>query len=142
LTGIFLDTNLFVAFANRKDRDHARAVQLFERVRKGEFGQPYTSDYIFDEALTVTLVRTGKVANAIKIGKLILGAKEEAIPVLAKVLRVDEHLFSESWRNFERGKLRDLSFTDQTILSLMKEHSLDYLLSFDKGFDGLVARIG
>jgi len=142
MTGAILDTNLFVSLANKKDQDHKRAVQVFERIRKGEFGQPYTSDYIFDEALTVTLIRTGRVDSAVKVGKLILGSREEAIPALARLIRVDERIFSESWRVFQSGKLKELSFTDHTILSLIKEYRLDYLISFDRGFDGLVARIG
>src|ERR1700730_12190263 len=98
MTGAILDTNLFVSLANKKDHDHKRALQIFERIRRGEFGQPYTSDYVFDEVLTVTLIRTGRVQSAINVGKMLLGSKEEAIAPLVKLLRVDDRVFSESWR--------------------------------------------
>jgi len=141
MTGAFIDTNMFVSVANKKDQDHKRAVQLFDRIRKGEFGQPYTSDYVFDEALTVTLMRTRRLESAVNVGKLILGSKREAIPALARLIRVDERIFSESWRVFQSGKLKGLSFTDHTILSQIKEYQLEYLISLDRDFDGLVARI-
>ena len=141
MTGAFIDTNMFVSVANKKDQDHKRAVRLFDRIRKGEFGQPYTSDYVFDEALTVTLMRTRRLESAVNVGKLILGSKREAIPALARLIRVDERIFSESWRVFQSGKLKGLSFTDHTILSQIKEYQLEYVISLDRDFDGLVARI-
>ena len=142
MAGSFIDTNMFVSLTNKRDRDHKGALQLFERIRKGEFGQPHTSDYVFDEALTVILIRTGRVESAINVGKIILGSKEEKIPALARLIRVDERIFAESWRVFRSGKFKELSFTDHTILSQIKEYRLDYLISLDSGFDGLVARIG
>ncbi len=90
----------------------------------------------------MTLIRTGRVENAVKVGKIILGSKEERILTLARLIRVDEKTFAESWRVFRSGKLKELSFTDHTILTQIKEYNLDYLISLDRGFDGLVARIG
>ncbi len=55
---IFLDTGIFVAFVNEKDRNHSRAVELVDDLRRGTYGIPYTSDYVFDEAVTVALART------------------------------------------------------------------------------------
>lgn len=69
--------NIFIAFANLRDRDHARSLTLMNRVRQGEFGQPYTSDYIFDESVTTALICTGNLTTAIKTGKLILGSERK-----------------------------------------------------------------
>jgi predicted nucleic acid-binding protein len=136
-----LDTSVFVAFSNKKDKDHAKAKALLDRLRKGEFGTPYTSDYIFDEAVTVALVRTGRLDLAIKIGKLILGAPEEGIPKLLMLIRVDDHVFSEAWTAFKGHENKLLSFTDQTSLQIMKTYKIDSIMSFDSGFDGHVPRI-
>jgi len=86
-------------------------------------------------------MRTRSMENAVRVSNLILGSKEVGIPALAKLLQVDEKIFAESWRAFRSGKLKELSFTDHTLLSQIKEYLLDYLVSFDSGFDGLVARI-
>jgi len=141
LTSTFIDSNIFIAFANTRDRDHARSLELMDEIRRGEFGLPYTSDYVFDEAVTTALVRTGRVTTAVKVGKIILGSKEESIPSFARLVRVDERIFSEAWTNFERGRFKGLSFTDHTILAQLKEFKIDTLMSLDTGFDGLAARI-
>lgn len=141
LGGVFIDTNIFVSLANKRDQDHKRGSLLMDRVRRNEFGQPYTSDYVLDEALTAALVRTGRIDVAINTGKMILGSEEEAIPAIARFIRVDERILSKSWNNFKQGKYKKLSFTDHTILSQMKEFGIDTLLSFDSNFDGLVSRV-
>lgn len=141
MASAFIDSNIFIAFANQRDRDHARSSELLDEVRRGEFGQPYTSDYVFDEVVTTALVRTGRLATAIKAGKIILGSKEESIPSLARLVRVDERIFAEAWATFKAGRFEGLSFTDHTILAQLKEFKIDTLISFDKGFDGLAARV-
>ena len=138
---IFLDSNIFIAFANKKDRDHEHAKKLMDKVRKGEFGVPYTSDYIFDEAVTTSLIRTRRLDVAIRVGKLILGSKEDSIPSLADLIRVDERTFTEAWSSFKTGRIQGLSFTDHIILAHLKELKIDLLLSFDTGFNGIVAKI-
>lgn len=143
MAGVFLDTGFFVALANASDRDHEEMVSLSDRVRSGEFGQPYTSDFVFDEAVTTALVRTGRMSKAIEIGRLILGYEKEKISPLAKLLRVDEGAFSKAWENFTSPKFKEkqLSFTDHTIVAQMKELGIETLASMDSGFDGLVSRI-
>ena len=141
MPGIFIDTNIFVALANKKDRDHQTSVRLADRLRKGEFGQPYTSDYVFDETVTTALVRTKRQDAAVKAGKLILGSKDESIPPLARLVRVDERTFGEAWASVKSGRFARLSFTDHTILAQMNDLKIDTVLSFDSGFDGIVSRI-
>lgn len=141
MVSAFVDTNIFVAFANKRDRDHGRAVGLLDRVRRGEFGLVYTSDYVFDETITTAFVRTGRSAVAVKVGKIILGSKEESIPPLVALIKVDERIFVEAWRAFKTERFEGLSFTDHTILAQLKEFKIDALISFDTGFDGLAQRI-
>jgi len=137
----FIDSNIFIGFANKRDRNHAQSAVLIDRVRKGEFGVPYTSDYVFDEAVTTALIRTGRLDIAVKMGKIILGSREESIPWLVRTVRVDERIFSEAWATFKEGRYEGLSFTDHTILTQIKEFKIDTLISFDTDFDGLVTRI-
>lgn len=137
---VFIDANIFIAFANERGRNHARSIELTNRVRKGEFGLPYTSDYVFDEAVTAALVRTKRLDIAVKMGKIILGSREDSIPPMARLIRVDERIFAEAWATFKTGRFEGLSFTDHTILAQLKELKIDGLLSFDTDFDGLATR--
>ena len=49
---VFIDTGVFVAARNMRDINHKRAVELLEKAIKGEYGEIFTSDYVFDEAVT------------------------------------------------------------------------------------------
>jgi hypothetical protein len=137
----FVDTGVFVAFANVKDRDHAAAEELVDRIRRGELGVPYTSDYVFDEVVTTALSRTGNPDLAVRAGSLILGSPESSVKPLARLLRVDAAAFSDAWAAFRSKRSRGLSFTDQTTVALMRQAGIDSLVSFDSGFDGIVRRV-
>lgn len=136
--GVFLDTGLFVAFHNTRDENHNRALELMRRIVDGELGTAYTSDYIFDEAVTVALVRARRPEMAIAVGRMILG--ELTAPFLA-ILRVDDDIFKEAWKLFKRYAQRGLSFTDCTSIAFIRLRNLESIVSFDTDFDGIVPRI-
>ena len=136
--GVFLDTGIFVAFHNTRDENHNRALELMRRIVDGELGTAYTSDYIFDEAVTVALVRTRRPEMAIAVGRMILG--ELTAPFLA-MLRVDDDIFKEAWKLFQRYAQRGLSFTDCTSIAFIRLRNLESIVSFDTDFDGIVPRI-
>ncbi len=129
-----------MAFSNKRDRDHARADELLDQARKGEFGPLYTSDYVFD-VVTTTLVWTGRPDLAARAGQAILGSVEDSVPAFVRLAGVDEGTFSTAWGAFRSGRFERLSFTDHTILAQVKELALDAVMSFDGGFDGLAKRI-
>jgi predicted nucleic acid-binding protein len=143
LPNVFLDTSFFVALANTSDRDHERMKALSDRVRSGEFGQPYTSDYVLDESVTTAFVRTAQIDRAIEVGRIILGNKAKEIPPIAKLIYVEQSTFNEAWDNFSSLKFEEkkLSFTDHTILVQMKDLGIKIVASMDSGFDGFVLRV-
>ena len=141
MTGVFIDSGVFIALANDDDRDSAAAKELADRIRRGELGKPYTSDFVFDEVVTTSLFRTKSPDKAISAGLLIVGSEQKAFRPLAELGEVGETAFSRAWETFRSKKYTQLSFTDHTIIAQMKEIGLDYLASFDSGFDGLVKRV-
>mgnify|MGYP000445087251 CR=1 FL=1 len=132
---IFIDTGVFVAARNRSDINHVRAVKLLKKALKGEYGEPYTSDYVFDEAVTVALVRTGSPRIALDIGNFILSSRK------LKILYVDKAVFKEAWSIFAKYSSKGLSFTDATTVALMRFYGINYIMSFDKHFNGIVPKI-
>jgi hypothetical protein len=70
---VFIDTDVFVTYINKRDSNHDMAVDLLEDIMKGKYGVSYTSDYIFDEAVTYSLIKTKDVRKALDVGRLILG---------------------------------------------------------------------
>ena len=98
----------------------------------------FTSDYIFDEAVTVALARTGRADVAKSVGQLILG---DGYDTLFSLYFTGEQVFNEAWKLFGIYSKRGLSFTDTVSLALIEMHGLDAILSFDSDFDGIVPRI-
>ena len=132
---VFVDTGVFVALRNADDEHHLRSVELMMRALKGEFGQIFTSDYVVDEAVTTALVRTRKHDLAVDLGKYILES-----PRIVR-LRVDEDCFSVAWEKFLAFSDKPLSFTDCTSIALVEKKRIRQIMSFDRGFDGLVLRV-
>lgn len=53
-----IDTSFFVVLVNKDDKSHVRANNLLEDLLQGEWGTRITTDYVLDETITVTWVRT------------------------------------------------------------------------------------
>ena len=135
---VFIDTGVFVAFHNTRDANHREALGLMRRILELELGAAYTSDYVFDEAVTVALIRTGRPENALAVGQMILG--EKMAPFLS-FLKVGDEEFNEAWELFPKYVERGLSFTDCTSMALMKSRQIQTIASFDTDFDGIIPRI-
>ncbi|MGQ9468704.1 MAG: type II toxin-antitoxin system VapC family toxin [Nitrososphaerales archaeon] len=103
-----------------------------------KWAQHNTSDYVFNEAVTVALIRTRRIDIALSVGKMILG---ELIEPFVIILRVNGEAFREAWDIFSQYAERGLSFTDCTSISLMKMKGIEKMTSFDADFNGLVPRI-
>ena len=135
---IFVDTGVFVAFHNTKDVNHSKALEIMKNIVTGKLGSAYTSDYIFDEAVTTALVRTKRPETALTVGKMIQG--ELTTPFLV-ILRVNTLAFKEAWKLFSRYAEKGLSFTDCTSIALMSMKNIESIVSFDTDFDGIITRI-
>ena len=104
----------------------------------GRLGKLYTSEYVYDEAVTLTRSRTGHFEDAKQIGDRILGRGEH--PETATLLAVSSSHFERSIETFERYSDHSLSFTNATTIALIDHHDIDAVLSFDD-FDGIVDRL-
>ena len=135
---VFIDSGVFVAFHNTRDSNNSRALELMREIVAGGLGSAYTSDYVFDEAVTVALVRTGRPEIALSVGRMILGELTKPFLVF---LRVNDDTFREAWKLFPRYAGRGLSFTDCTSIALMRLRAVESIVSFDADFDGIIPRI-
>jgi len=138
---IFIDTGVFVGYVNKKDKNHGIAVNLLEGIMRNKYRTSFTSDYIFDEAVTVALYRTKDIRKAIDVGELIVGNEEKGIARFINILPVSKSIFIEAWKLFLEYPEKMLSFTDCTSIALIEGREIDYIASFDKDFDGIVNRV-
>ena len=135
---ILVDTGVLYADHDTDTSRHDAARRALEAVYDGEFGQPYVSDYIFDEAVTLTQRRAGAFGPAKQLGDRIRGV--DSYPQVYELLWVSAAVFSDSVEVFERYDDQELSFTDATTVALVERHAVDSVLSFDDDFDGIVSR--
>lgn len=120
---VFVDSSVFVAYYNERDVHHEASVELIKKCVEGDFGELFTSDYVFDEVVTVTLIKTG-IKKAVELGEYLLNSE-------VMLLEVDRDAFNTAWEMF---KSLEMSFTDCTNIAVMGLHGIDKILTFDRGF--------
>ncbi|MDE1873705.1 MAG: type II toxin-antitoxin system VapC family toxin [Candidatus Micrarchaeota archaeon] len=126
---IFLDTSFFVAFCLEEDDRHEEAVRIRKELFAGKFGHAYTSEYVFDETLTLLLHLTKDLQKTIKFGEL-LGKSAEILPV-------GSGAFSMSWTIFKQQRSTKFSFTDCTIINTLNSARIGNIATFDREFKTL-----
>ncbi len=139
---IFIDTGIFIGYVNKDDKHHRASSGLIEDIMDNKYGKAFTSNAVFDEAVTFALYKTGDVKKAIEIRDLIFGNKKEGILQFMNFLFVDKEVLDKGWNIFVKYADKKMSFTDCTTIELMNSRDIEYLASFDGGFDEVVARIG
>jgi predicted nucleic acid-binding protein len=136
---VFVDTGVFYSHHDTDASRHDVASQALTRVlRSPEYGQVLTSEYVYDETITLTYRRTGRVSDAVEVGRRIRG---EGYPDAIELLYSSPQLFEGAVEAYEKYTEHELSFTDAMTVALCERHGIDGVLSFDDDFDGLVDRI-
>jgi hypothetical protein len=139
---VFIDAGIFIAYVNIKDSRHSKAADLIDDIMENKHGAAFTSNEVFDEVVTFLLYKTGDVRNSVKVREMILGNKEKDITKFMNLIFVDQEILEKAWKIFVKYSNKKLSFTDCTTIEFMKNKDIEYLASFDGGFDGIVTRIG
>ena len=136
---VFVDTGVFYAHHDTDASRHETGTAALNTVlRSPEYGHVMTSDYIYDEAVTLTQRRTGDVEAGLEIGRRIRG---EGYPSAIELLHSSETLFDRAVTIQEKYTEHQLSFTDAMTVAHVKHHEIDSVLSFDGDFDGIVTRL-
>ncbi|HIC90885.1 MAG TPA: PIN domain-containing protein [Syntrophaceae bacterium] len=120
---IFTDTSAWYAFIDKNDADHAAAVKFVKNLDRPLI----TSNYIFDETLTLVKLRIGSHV-AINLGRKLWNQE------VATLVRVTEKDESRAWEIFVKYKDRGFSFTDCTSFSIMERLKLETAFAFDDHF--------
>lgn len=136
---LFVDTGVFYAHHDRDASRHFPATEALEQALSGRYGSVFTSDYVFGETVALTRSRMASYSDTLALVDRILGREPFARAV--DLLFVSEDHFQRAVGAFERYHDHQLSFTDATTITLMDVHGIDYLLSFDADFDGIVDRL-
>ena len=130
---VFVDTSGWYAYAREDDPAHAGAREALERWE----GRLVTTDYVFDETVTLARARLGAVA-ATKIGDALLDSE------VVELIRLLPEDFEDAWDLFKKGKDKKWSFTDCASFAVMRRLRLRIAVATDRhflqaGFDALPA---
>lgn len=136
---LFVDTGVFYAHHDTDASRHDVATTALPTVLKSaEYGRILTSEYVYDEAVTLTYRRTNRMEDAIELGRRIRGVG--TYPDSIDLLHSSRSLFEEATDLFEEYADHGLSFTDVMTIVLVEYHDIDSVLSFDDDFDGIIDR--
>jgi predicted nucleic acid-binding protein len=135
---VIVDTGVLYADHDVDAARHDTADAALRAVYDGELGQPNVTDYVYDEAVTLALQRSGSFEIAKTLGQRIRGGGD--FPSAYEMRRVATPAFETAVEIFEQYNDQDLSFTDATTIALARRHDIDTVLSFNDDFDGLVDR--
>ena len=120
---LFVDTSAWFAYINRKDPDHA----AISKVLQDFTGRLVTSNFVFDETVSLCLYRMGH-AVASTAGNVLLD------PLVVDLIRLTSNDEQTAWQLFrERGDHR-FSFTDCTSFVLMRRLNLHTAAALDEDF--------
>lgn len=136
---IFVDTDVFYAHHDTDAPRHHDAVAAIDELLEGTYGKPYTSDYVLDETVTLTRVRTGSFDAADTVASRILG--DGRFPKVFELLNLGPDDVHEAIETFRKYDDQNLSFTDASIVTVIESRDIEAVLSFDEHFDGVVNRI-
>ena len=120
---LFVDTSAWFALANRRDPDHRAARVALESFR----GRLVTSNFIFDETVTLCLYRLGRDV-ALRVGdELRVGSVVD----LARTTANDE---AAAWDLFRNRADKQYSFTDCVSFVMMRRLGIERAAAFDDDF--------
>lgn len=123
---ILLDSSLIVACSNEADENHVKALRLMGTMDEGKYGTLSITDYVFDEVVTVMLLKTKDLARVADLGQNILDA--------IVLFRIDEDTFDLAWRIFRDQPNEELSFTDCTTIAVCRMNGISNIGTFDEDF--------
>lgn len=123
LNRIFVDTSAWYAIIDKNDKDHKAAVSKIQILNRPLI----TSNYIFDEILTLLKVKLGS-AIAINFGEKLW---KQEVSTLIQITKEDEE---KAWNLFCQYADKGFSFTDCTSFVLMERLDIDTVFAFDDHF--------
>lgn len=127
---VLVDTSFLFAYYNSEDKHHHSARYYFDNVVKSQI-HPLgflLTDYIFDELITLVLIRTKNKAQTIFTGHSILNSQT------LRLIYLKQQTISKAWTKFCRYLDKQWSFTDCTSMVFMEENGIEKVACFDDHF--------
>lgn len=136
---VFVDTGVFYAHHDTDASRHETGMAALNAVlASAKYGHVMTSDYVYDEVVTLTQRRTGSTDAGLEVGRRIRG---DGYPSVIELVHTSPSLFDRAVEVQQMYADHQLSFTDAVTVAHVEQHDIDRVLSFDDDFDGIVDRL-
>jgi uncharacterized protein len=130
---IFVDTGAWYASEVEDDEHHSRARKFLKNeLQTNKYGTLVTSDYVLDETLTLLRTRRGVKVALSFVSKV---RKSQSLEIVWVGKDIFNKALEEQFSKFDDERQQDLSFTDCTSFSIMKELSITSAFAFDAQFE-------
>jgi len=120
---VFVDTSGWYAYARGDDPAHKAASAALEAWE----GRLVTTDYVFDETVTLARARLGAAAAA-RLGDALLD------PGVVELVRLLPEDFEDAWEMFKKRRDKNWSFTDCASFAVMRRLRLSAAVATDRHF--------
>ena len=124
---VFIDTSGWVALFTKTDKNHSKAVSVFDEIKLTKW-EIYTTDYVLDETITFISQKINFKAS-LEIGNAFLTNK------IAEIVFIDRENFTSAWEFYKKFDDKNFSFTDVVSFRIMKNLEIRKALSFDHHFE-------
>ncbi|MGV9197751.1 MAG: type II toxin-antitoxin system VapC family toxin [Promethearchaeia archaeon] len=136
---ILLDTNFIFALKSEKDKNHSRANEILEKLYDEQQDVKLTTYSVLNETFTLAVARfRGNVERVNPYYELFWG--DENFFRIALIERSEYKKIFQVLKKYCSEKRR-LSFVDASLIYLYEKFDAEFIVSFDKHFDGLVNRL-
>lgn len=136
-TKLFVDSAFWIAFFDRSDSNHRKAKSLAQQNLNSYL--PFsTSDYVLDECLTRIKRKVNTEASFLFYNLILEKIRRNSL----NVLQTTKEVFDKAYKIFKNNPTsKSFSFTDASIVALMKVHQIRSLLTFDQDFKKIKPKV-
>lgn len=130
---VFIDTGAWYALKNKNDTHHNNVLHFFRTIYDRQV-ICYTSDYVIDEAITLTRARLKNHEAAKTL------AEELFSETAAKIIYVAPKYLPRALEIYAKYSDQAFSFTDCTTFAIMEDLKIEEALTFDSHFESFGLR--
>lgn len=131
MPAVIVDANVLIAARLSRDQNHDRGVAITQAIDQGTLPTAYVLSDVLEEVINYLQARAGHDVATETLDAVI----ESSGFSLRRTTKSDFDTGRSLFRRYE-----PLSLTDAVIVAMMQREDIEYLYSFDDGFDS-VSRI-
>ena len=125
---VFIDTGAWYALKNKNEPNHLVVLEFFKNLLSTGT-VCYTSDYVIDEAITLTKARLNNHQVSVTLAEELLSEKA------AKIIYVAPDYLPRALEIYKKYSDQKFSFTDCTSFAIMEKLNIEEALAFDRHFN-------